>query len=325
MHFGIDIFEIVIIYLFLSFFLTVFKLTKMRIVNYKANDVKKGKKRRKELIKKGKWRQLPLYSLEEIAENRKLNSARITIFKTNKEKNAPCAIILPGGGYGYSKIKQEGYPVAAYLNDKGINAIVLEYRTGRNCSSHAPMVDLAKTVEYMFSHQKKLEIHADNYALIGFSTGGNIAGMFGTEKFGYKHYGVEKPASIILGYPWTNVNHFFDHPYWNIWDGLISLWFSERGNIHMFGPIPTRKQRESLCIQKWMNKNFPPTYMFTGDEDFLVHAGSHTSVIEKALKQNNIPYKYQQFYNVPHGVGLGIGTNSEGWLDEAIDYWLNRN
>lgn len=325
MIFGIEYIEIVIVYLSLCFILTLFKSIKMLVVDYRANDIKKGKKIRRELIKKGKWQQLPLYSIEEIQKHKKLSSVRITIFKTDKEKNAPCVIIVPGGGYGHLNINKEGYPVAATFNEKGVNAIVLEYRTGRRISFHAPLEDLSKTVSYLFTNSEKLGIYPNNYAVVGFSTGGNIASLFGTKKYGYKHYNVEKPNKIILGYPWTNINHLFDHPYWNIFDGLISLWFSFRENIHMFGLFPSKKERDSLAVQKWIDKDFPSTYMFTGDDDFLIRAGSHTSVIVKALKEYNIPYKYQQFYNVPHGVGIGKGTNCEGWIDEAIEYWLKNN
>ena len=41
----------------------------------------------------------------------------------------------------------------------------------------------------------------------------------------------------------------------------------------------------------------------------------------QALKANGISYMYQKFFGVPHGVGLAVGTNAEGWLEEAVAFW----
>ena len=319
--FGVRLLVILGVYLVLTFLLTLFMIVKMYVVAFRANDKKKGKERRIELIREGRWMQMPLYSMEECAYNKHLSYVRITVFKNDKVKNGKCAIVLPGGGYAHTIKDAEGYAIAAHLNDMGITAIVLEYRAGLHCSDHAPMQDLARTVQYMFEHKDELEIDPTDYALVGFSAGGNLAGIFGSKIYGYEKYGVEKPGCLILGYPWTNINHWMDHPYWNIWDGLIGVWFSERGNLFMFGWTPTSEQRESLCVQNWIDDDFPKTYMFTGDDDIIVRSGSHTDVLAKAFKKHNVPYKYQQFYRVPHGVGIGKGTNAEGWLEEAVQYW----
>ena len=315
------ILRILYVYFGLSLLLTIFMVAKMYIVAYRPNKKRIGRARRIELVKKGKWRQQPLYSMSEISENKDLIDVRITIFPNDSGEKGHYAIVLPGGGYAHCITEAEGYSIAAGLNELDITAVVLEYRTGIKCSSHAPMKDLARTVQFMTDHAEELNVIPEDYGLVGFSAGGNLAGIYGSEFYGYKKYGTLKPGALMIGYPWTNINHWMDHPYWNIWDGLIGIWFSERGNFFMFGIHPSKEEKESLCVQSWVDEGFPPTYMFTGDDDILVRSGSHTDVLHKAFKRHNVPYMYQQFYRVPHGVGLGIGTNAEGWLNDAVSFW----
>lgn len=313
--------QVIIIYLILSLALTVFMMARMYWVDHKATNKKLGKARVQDLKRAGRWRQLPLYTMEEIQADKKLGDVRLTIFPCDSGKRGKYAIVLPGGGYAHVITDTEGYSVAAKLNEDGITAFVLEYRTGFSCSDHAPMRDLARCVRFITEHADSFNVDPAGYALIGFSAGGNLAGIYGTRKYGWHLYGTEKPGTLILGYPWSNINHWMQHPYWNIWEGLIGIWFQERGNFFMFRTHQGKEKRDSLCVQKWIDDDYPPVYMFTGDDDILVKAGAHTDVLAKALRKKNIPLLYQRFFQVPHGVGLGIGTNAEGWLEEALEFW----
>lgn len=313
--------EVFIIYLVLSFLLTCFMITKMYWVDHKANNKKYGLARRTQLIQTGRWRQLPLYPMDEIAKDKNLGEVRFTIFPNDDGVRRKYAIILPGGGYAHTITVPEGYCIAAKMNELGYTAFVLEYRTGFACRPYAPMHDLYRLVQYITEHAEELNVLPEDYTLIGFSAGGNLAGIYGTEEYGWKKYGTLRPGALILGYPWTNINHWFEHPYWNIWEGLLGIWMQERGNLFMFRGHQTRELRDSVCVQYWIRPGYPPVYMFTGDDDILVKAGAHTDVMAQALKANGIPYIYQKFFGVPHGVGLAVGTNAEGWLEEAVAFW----
>lgn len=314
--------SIVKYYLILTFVLTVFSLLRMYRVRWRAGAAKYGKARKDKLAEEHRLRQFPIYSMEEIKSRKSRGAVRVTFFPADGVEHGKVAIVCPGGGYDHLVEKYEGYPIAAKLNEMGINAFVLEYRVGRHCSYHAPMRDLARTIKYIQQHEQELHVTLENYAIVGFSAGGNMAGIFGSEKYGYKNYDVPRPGALLMGYPWTNVNHWLVHPYWNIWVGLLGIWLSERGNFWMFRLHHfNREYRESLCVQKWITEEFPPVYMFAGGNDILVPSGAHTDVLEKALKQYNVPYKYEKFFGVPHGVGLGLKTGAEGWLTTAVNFW----
>lgn len=313
--------NIVKIYLILSFLLTCYSVIRMYVIRHRATAVKYGKERIQQLIEQGRFRQLPLYTMDEISQKKSLGEVRLSIFPNDTGERRKYVIVCPGGGYAHCVTGQEGYPIAAKLNEMGYTAFVLEYRTGFHCGGYAPMQDLARAVKSIEEHHEELNVDPEDYAICGFSAGGNLAGVFGGKEHGYAKYGVRKPGALILGYPWTNVNHWLDHPYWNIWKGLIGIWLSERGLLFMFGPYASKKTRSSLCVQNYITPDYPPTYMMAGSNDLLVPASHHAAVLKQALKREGVRHVYEQFWGLPHGIGLAVNTRAEGWLEYAVAFW----
>lgn len=318
---GEIIYNFVIIYLVLSFALTCYSVIRMYVVKHLCNGVKIGKRRFKELASQGRLRQVPIYTMEETRRKKELRTVRLTVFPNDSGEKTKYVLILPGGGYAHCCTSDEGYPVAAKFNEKGYTAFILEYRTGFHCSSYAPMEDVSRAIKYIEEHSEELHVETKNYALCGFSAGGNLAGIYASHNHGYETYGTEKPAAIILGYPWTNIQHWLDHPYWNVWKGFLGIWLSERGFVYMFGLRSNMEKRESLCVQKQVTEDYPPTYMFSGQRDVLVPASHHAEVMQEALEEHAVPHIYRRFFALPHGIGLALGTRAEKWMQEAIDFW----
>ena len=43
--------------------------------------------------------------------------------------------------------------------------------------------------------------------------------------------------------------------------------------------------------------------------------------LEKALTESGVPHQRTVYNNAAHGIGLGYGTDAEGWLDDAAAFW----
>lgn len=83
--------DFIIIYLILSFVLTCYSAVYMYVVKYRANAVKLGKHRIRELITQGRFKQIPLYSMEEISRKKSLGEVRLSIFPNDTgEKKKLC-------------------------------------------------------------------------------------------------------------------------------------------------------------------------------------------------------------------------------------------
>lgn len=312
---------ILLVYLILTFMFTVYSMARMYWCAHVGSDVKGGKERMRQLRKAGRFVQMPVYSMEEMAKEKHKRDVRMVYFPADNPRDKRFVIVLPGGGYARVCTRHEGYPVAAELNKMGINAFVLEYRAGRDCAPFGPMEDLGIALRFIQDNTDKFDVVMDDYGLIGFSAGGNVAGIFSSHKFGYLDYQVPRPGILVLGYPWTCVNDWLSHPYWNIWIGLLGVWLSNRGSYHMFGLRHIKKGRQMLDVQKYIEADYPKTFMFSGSWDVLVPASRHADVFDEALTRAGVEHKYEKYFGVPHGIGLGKRTKAQGWLERAVDYW----
>ena len=319
--FGEAVRTIILVYLILTFVFTVYSVARMYYFEHIANDVKGGRARVKELSASGRYIQMPVYSMQDMAADKHKRDVRLMYFPADKPRDNRFAMVLPGGGYAHVCLKEEGYPVAAELNKMGINAFVLDYRAGRDCAPFAPMEDLGEALRLIQDNPEKFDVTIEDYALIGFSAGGNLAGIFGSKSHGYLDYDLPKPGALILGYPWTCVNDFLHHPYWNIWIGLLGVWLSNRGSYYMFGLRHIKSGREKLDVAKYIEEDYPKTFMYSGSWDVLVPASRHADVFDAALTEKGLEHIYEKYFGLPHGIGLGKRTKAHAWLEEAVSFW----
>jgi acetyl esterase/lipase len=67
-------------------------------------------------------------------------------------------------------------------------------------------------------------------------------------------------------------------------------------------------------------ENDPPTFVTVSEVDRIVDIG----VVERRvanLRNAGIDVEYIPFKEAGHGFGLGIGTDAEGWMNQAIEFW----
>lgn len=89
-------------------------------------------------------------------------------------------IVIPGGGFGYKSMdgtNSEGRDIAVTLNENGISAFVLHYRTNPY-EYPVPYLDLQRAVRYLRYHAEAYHLDPGKISLIGFSAGGNEIGTF---------------------------------------------------------------------------------------------------------------------------------------------------
>ena len=97
----------------------------------------------------------------------------ITPYLTDKSDIA--VIIAPGGGFCYKSYKPEGEEIAAFLNNRGISAFVLNYRLFPYL---APVcyLDMQRAIRYVRYHAKDYGLDPAKIGCMGFSAGGYVAG-----------------------------------------------------------------------------------------------------------------------------------------------------
>ena len=111
----------------------------------------------------------------------------IHVFLPPKEKATGVAMVVaPGGGHRQVVIEKEGWDIADWLNQHGIAAFVLKYRLAKAEGSKYTLpehvyADAARSMRLVRSRAKEWGVDPERIGFIGFSAGGEIAGMIGTK------------------------------------------------------------------------------------------------------------------------------------------------
>ena len=109
----------------------------------------------------------------------------VYVFLPPKEKATGAAMVVgPGGGHRQLVMEKEGWEVADWLNERGIAAIVLKYRLSRVQGTRytlekEPYLDSARAMRLVRSRATEWGIDPKRIGFIGFSAGGEVAGMIG--------------------------------------------------------------------------------------------------------------------------------------------------
>ena len=70
------------------------------------------------------------------------------------------------------------------------------------------------------------------------------------------------------------------------------------------------------------SRNYPPTFITVSEDDRIVNVSTVDRRVEN-LRKAGIEVEYRKYKNANHGFGLGVGTDAEGWIEYAIQFWEN--
>ena len=246
-----------------------------------------------------------LYTQEEIAAKPNRNKAELYYFPADTA-GGRYAIVLGGTAASTSGELREGLATAWEMHEMGYTVFVLRYRTWVDSKDDAPMEDLARAVAYITGHAAELGVQPEDYAIIGYSTGGHLAALFASRTSGYYHPELPQPAALLLAYP---INDFAEFkPIYRV--------------IMDFGTCKPRYYTQNIsdCI----TPDFPATYHWRGKNDatlMLMDTCRQGPEIEKALCAQGVKHKYVVYNNAPHASSTGVNTDADGWLKDGVAFW----
>lgn len=219
----------------------------------------------------------------------------------NLREKSKAVVIVPGGGY--KKVSnREADPVALSYMSEGFISIVLHYTI--NVPYPVPMLELASAIDYLRNNCDKYYIDKDKITLVGFSAGGHLVSSYGylyqNQKFleETKLNKVNiKPNCIVSSYPVITMGEYTHLDSKNIItkndDSLVEL----------------------LSVEKNIDSNYPPTFVWTTVEDQKVSYINSLLFVE-ALREANVKH---EFFLYPHlGHGLSV-INSLLYPDEILE------
>ncbi len=201
--------------------------------------------------------------------------------------NGKSVLILPGGAFRYVVTNKEGSEFAELLNEAGITAFVLNYRTSEAGSPDAwrkPLQDANRALEVIRSRAPDWHLDAGKIGIAGFSAGGQVAARLLCQDSSSHS---APPAFGLLIYPW------------NLYDPQHTA-------------LPAEFRPQADC---------PPVFLVHTSDDSSTALGSVLFYAE--LKKLNIPAELHVFQRGGHGYGLRTADNSQvhTWAELAT-FWL---
>lgn len=276
-----------------------------------AKDVAYGMNRLISVAGEGKFL-FSVYTEEEIKNEPGKEAVKLFYFPAKREnKRGVFAILLAGGGYQAVCSLVEAIPVAAKLNDMGITAFCLNYRTGQKGLMPKPLDDLAAAYRFLAANSERFRIEPANYAVGGFSAGGHAAACWGTACVGFRKYGLPGPGLLMLGYPAITMENREGNLPPELWKQFLDT---------MVGDDRSRENCRKYCVNRQIDAEYPPVYVVQAVDDNTLPIQDSTCLIE-ALEQYGIPCRSEFPASGGHGFGLGSATPAAGWVERAVCFW----
>jgi len=225
-----------------------------------------------------------------------VNNPSITPYIPSADKATGAAIIVaPGGGHKNMAITHEGYNVAAWLQQHGIAAFVLKYRLAKEEGSTYTVdgnevPDMQRAIRLVRSRAKEWGIDTARIGVMGFSAGGELAGLCGM-RF---DNGLANPADAV--------DKQSSHPAFQV---LIYP-----GNSSRFEVTP----------------NSPPVFIACGYND-RPDIAEYMPELYLKYKKLKIPAELHIYSGVGHGFGLRptLKGAAAQWLNELYAWMQDRS
>ena len=252
-----------------------------------------------------------IYTPEEIAADPSKDQVELYYFP-GKQPGGKYALVMPGNMFEKSAKMREGCATCYHLHEMGYASFILRYSVGEDNHNNAAYKDLVRAIQFITQHADEFGVQAEDYALIGYSAGGQMSGIFGTDRMGYSDYGLPKPGALLLGYP--IVNYVYIKPlYFYIIDGARPGDDLAPGDYYY-----------NIELSAEVTPNYPPTYHWFGWDDAVLlrmNILQQGPAFDKALEENGVMHQMVTYRHAPHCSSTGLGTDANGWLADAVAFW----
>ncbi|GHH55089.1 alpha/beta hydrolase [[Pseudomonas] boreopolis] len=219
--------------------------------------------------------------------------ARMEIYRP-EHPNGSAVVIFGGGGYFRIQVGGAARPAAQWLQSLGVTAAVVYYRLPADgWSAVSPFQDGQRAMRLMRAKAAELGVDPARIGAIGFSAGGNLAGVIGT-RFDADFYPALDAADGLSARP----------------DFLGMIY----PVVSLQAPLDkTRSRRElgtqadavaAYSVEKHVRKDMPPVFLAQAVDDAIV-AVDHSVAMYQAAHAAGVPVELHLFEQGGHSWGLG--------------------
>ncbi len=221
-------------------------------------------------------------------------------------------LVIPGGGYAYVSLINEGVNVARVLNPLGIAVFVLAYRLpGEGWANRAlvPLQDAQRAMRLIRANAARYRIDPAKLGVCGFSAGGHLAATLTVGHADPVYPAIDaadqlaaRPRFSGLIYPVTS---------------FASAGPNSRSAANLLGPNPPAFSAARFDAVARASAAMPPIFLCHAMDDATVPVGQSIAMLE-AARRLRVPVEAHLLERGGHGFGaLQLARNNPG------NQWLN--
>jgi acetyl esterase/lipase len=224
----------------------------------------------------------------------------VSLYRPAKDKDTGAAVVIcPGGGHYILALNHEGTETAEWLATLGVTGIVLKYRVPSRTPDGkrwlAAVQDAQRAMSLVRSKAKEWELDPQRLGILGFSAGGETAGL--TSYFADRQY---EPVDEIDQVPFRPDFAMLIYP----------------------GSFEKKDEPTKIREDVRITKNAPPTFLVHAWDDPVTVFSSLNIAAE--LRKAGVPTELHIYATGGHGYGMrDTGEPVNTWPQRAAD-WLNR-
>ena len=226
----------------------------------------------------------------------------ITAYPAEGGGSRAAVLVLPGGGY-QMLADHEGHDYAEWLRNLGLHAFVLRYPVAPHRHPE-PVTVATDALAYLRSGDHGLAVDPGRVGVIGSSAGGHLAGCLSVGVAGAQ---VPRPDFAILCYP---VISFVSEPH-------------QGSATNLLGPEPTAQALAGLSLERRVDAQTPPTFLWSTADDEAVPVGNSLQYA-KALTELGVPTELHVLPHGRHGLGLAPDVPEVAVWSRLCEDWLRR-
>jgi len=227
--------------------------------------------------------------------------------------NGAALVLCPGGGYIRHVTDREGYPIAQWLNEHGIAAIILEYRLPE-LRHQVPLLDAQRAIRVTRANAAAWRINPQRIGILGFSAGGHVASTAAT------HFNAGNAASSD---PIERLSCRPDFA-WLVYPVVTMGGFTHTGSkAKLLGSDPQPELVRLYSNETQVTADTPPAFLAHAIDDKPVPPENSRQFVA-AMKASNIPVEFLELPSGGHGLNGCKGPLWEQWKAAALKWLASR-
>lgn len=232
--------------------------------------------------------------------------------------NGGALLVIPGGGYEFVSIANEGVDVAARMCPLGYTVFVLDYRLpgeGWRNAPDVPLQDAQRAMRFIRSGARGFGVDPARISVIGFSAGGHLAASLATgfaERVHEPSDGADRldarPDAAALIYPVVTMTQPYTHA---------------GSRRFLLGSSPSDQLVAARSPEQHVTAALPPLFLAHACDDPAVPV-ENSLMLLAAARAARRPVEAHLFQEGGHAFGVGRpGTPSAEWMP-LLHLWLQR-